>query len=319
MKILRLLSRHVSVCLLCIAASFAPTASAAVITLSPSSSSIAVGQSLTIDFRIRGLGTTANESLSGFDLNALFDPNVLLLTGFSFDNPATSDNQLDLPEVGGFGFFGDVIASAGGIDAYAVSGNTSAVLDAGQANEFRFLSLEFTALAASAGTAIAIDLLDPNLMFLDAGGGLLDIEFSSTQALVTIGQPVQVPEPQSLLLVLLGGALALARSPRVRSLRTMAAATLMLAATAVPAAAQPGATPAPNSRPAAAPAKVQGKVSGEVVAVRGKRVQVRLSSGEQRWVSVEQGLSEADIGKKVSGTLVPKGDTVLMSELSISN
>lgn len=321
MNILRLLSRQLGSCLLAAVALAAPmSANAAVIALTASSSNVAVGQNFSVDFRINGLSGAAGDSLGGFDLDALYDPSALQFVGFSFTDGA--QNQLDLPEQDTLGFAGAAFDAAGRIDVFGISGNSPVVLDAGQAGDFRFLSLQFKAIAARAGTAIAIDLMDPNLLFLDSGINLLNVNYASSRALVTIGQVAQVPEPRSILLLVLGGAALVLSSPRRRrALRGAAASALVVFAIAPAAAQSPAPQPSsPVPRPASAhTAEGQSGLAGVVMAVRGKRMQLRLPNGEQRWVSVDRELSDADIGKKVSGRVVSRGDTVLMSELSLSN
>src|ERR1041384_1848111 len=55
---------------------------AATINLSTASATYNVGQSFNVDFRIGGLTGGANDSLSGFDLDVLFDSGLLKLTGY---------------------------------------------------------------------------------------------------------------------------------------------------------------------------------------------------------------------------------------------
>ncbi|MBQ5938416.1 MULTISPECIES: cohesin domain-containing protein [unclassified Massilia] len=313
MHIFRLLSRNISCALLAAAACAAPSAGAATISVASSASQVALGQSFRVDFRIAGLSAAQYDSLGGFDLDVLFDTSVLEFAGFSFLDAAASSNQLDLPEPGSFGFFGDASAAGGTIDAYGVSGNSSAVLDGGQAGAFRFLSLDFKALAAHAGTAIQIDLADPNLLFLDSGAGLLDTNYSTARVQVAIGQTAPVPEPETLALLGLG-ALGLAAARRRKAGGALLAAAILAAG---PATAQTSA-PAPKAAPAAQ-ASAGTPVSGEVVEVRGKRVLLRLASGESRWVSSTQELSPADVGKKLSARLAPRGDAVVMSDITFTN
>jgi hypothetical protein len=178
---------------------------AATISLSTASSTYSVGQSFSVDFRIGGLTGNSGDSLSGFDLDVLFDSGLLKLTGYGFTDPSSNRNELDLPEAGSFGFFGEASATGGVIDAFGVSGNSAAALDAGQAGEFRFLTLTFEALAASASTAIQVDLDDPALLFLDSGSGDLATSFGTARVgFGIVSGTTAVPEPGSLALLLVG-------------------------------------------------------------------------------------------------------------------
>jgi hypothetical protein len=314
MKILQLLPRQLGNCLLLIAALTASSlAGAATISMTASTASVMPGQSVSVRFGISGLTGAAGDSLSGFDLDILYDNARLQFDSYGFLDTATGINQLDLAEAGQFGFFGEATGSGGVIDVFGLSGNSAAILDLAQAASFQFLSLNFTALGGVGPTFISVDLQDSNLLILDSGSSDLAVNFANSSLMVDIGQATgQVPEPQSPLLILAGAlALALATSKRWRA-RTCAAAgvlALSLAASA-PAAAQ-----APAPEPAAAAVAV----SAVITEVQGKRVLLRLSSGELRWVSAEQELSKADIGKKVSAKIVARGDTFLMSDIAISN
>lgn len=204
--------RNTAVGLLVGAAALA-SAQAAVVTVSASQSSVQLGGSFSLYFDISGLTTTT--SLGTFDLNVNFDGAVLAFSGASFDDNITGQNQLDLPEPASvFPFSGDAQDLGSVVDAYGVSGNSTAKLDDEQADNFRFLTLQFTALALSTGTTLGVDLADLNLIFWDAGFNDLPYSFGSSQATIVITDPTgggTVPEPGALplaLLALAGAALA---------------------------------------------------------------------------------------------------------------
>ncbi|NVD97577.1 PEP-CTERM sorting domain-containing protein [Massilia sp. BJB1822] len=288
---------------------------AAVINLSTSASSVAVGQSFNVDFRISGMSSAAGDSLSGFDLNVLFDSAAVQLTSFSFLDASGSLNQLDLSEAGSFGFLGDAQASGNSIDVFGLSGNSAAVLDTDQADAFRFLSLNFKALAPSAGTAIGLDLSDPNLLFTDSGAGSLPYTMNGDSVRLAIGQGAQVPEPGTLLLLL-------ATLPALALLRRRTATALAVSAgliATLPASAQQMA-PAQASKEASAPfAKAGDTVSGQILEIKGQRAQIRLSNGSAQWVSLDTPISNLQVGAKISGKLVQGGDTLQLTNISISN
>lgn len=294
---------------------------AAVINLSASASSVAVGQSFQVDFRVSGLSAAAGDSLSGFDLNVLFDAAAVQLTGFSFFDASGSLNQLDLSEPGSFGFLGNALVSGNSIDVFGLSGNSAATLDAGQADAFRFLSLNFKALAPSAGTAIGLDLSDPNLLFTDSGAGALPYTVNGDSVRLAIGQGTPVPEPGTLLLLL-------AALPGLALLRRRSAAALAVSAgllASVPASAQQPASasapaPAQASKEASVPfAKAGDTVTAQILEIKGQRAQVRLGNGSVQWISLDTPVSNMQVGAKISGKLVQGGDTLLLTNISISN
>lgn len=184
---------------------FSVSSSASIISVTPSASQVNVGDSFSVFFNISGLSSNAGDSLSGFDLSILYDPAVATFSGFSFNDPSSAINQLDLAELGAFPFAGDATAAGGVIDAFAISGNSPAILDSDQANAFQFLALSFMALAPSAGALISIDLNDPNLLFVDSGSGILPASFQSARASVSIVPSAQnLPEPATWILLAVG-------------------------------------------------------------------------------------------------------------------
>jgi hypothetical protein len=299
--------------LLCVGAS---TASAAVINVSTASNKLTVGQSFFVAFSVSGLTGAPNDSLSGFDLNVHFDQSAVQLTGFSFVDPGSAQNQLDLAEPGAFPFLGDVIGGSGVIDAFGLSGNSASVLDASQANAFTFLMLKFSALAASQLSTIAIDMNDPNLLFTNSEADLLAPGFGSTAVTFEISSgSTSVPEP-GVLLLLGAGATALMLSRRRKFTGRAGAAVLALGlAGALPAsAAQPQTQPVPVAKDAVSAPETAGAIEGVIVAVEGQRLQLRLPSGAVRWLTVAAPLSKGQIGKRVSGTTVARGDTFLLAD-----
>jgi hypothetical protein len=195
---------------------------AAFIDVRTSAGSVQSNATFDVIFSVSGLTGAADDSLSGFDLDVLFDTTFLSFVSGSFVNGGGGSNQLALPEPGAFAFFGDAVANAGRIDAFGLSGNSAAVLDGAQAGAFDFLTLQFLALAETAATTISIDLTDPNLLFVDSTGGDLPVSLRSTAAQVSIATsqpPTSVPEPGAASLLLIGLALTLASRTRARKLR----------------------------------------------------------------------------------------------------
>jgi hypothetical protein len=181
-------------------------AEAVPVTLGSSVVSIAPNGAVDIRFDIGDLTAAA---FSGFDIDVLFDATLFAFTSASFSDPVLGSNQLDLPEATALPFAGGAFDLGGGrLDVFGLSGNSTAVLEALQASAFRFLTLSFTSLGAIGTGTFAIDLLDPNLLFLDAAAG--DLAITGTLATsVTVAAPSSVPEPTSLMLLFVGmGALA---------------------------------------------------------------------------------------------------------------
>lgn len=184
---------------------FSAPSSAAIINVVASASEVMIGDSFSIFFNVSGLSPVFGDSLSGFDLDILYNPAVVGFSGFSFVDSSSAINQLDLSETGAFPFAGDAIAVSGVIDAFAISGNSSVTLDSNQANAFRFLALSFSALAPSAGTSISINLSDPNLLFLDSGSGILPVTLQSSSASVSVIRSAQnISEPAVWILLAVG-------------------------------------------------------------------------------------------------------------------
>ena len=307
------------------------SAQAAFVEVTASQASVNLGGVFSVHFGISGLTAASGSSLSGFDLNVQFDASVLQLSGYSFVDPASALDQLDLPEMGSPGAIGSVLASGGLIDVFDLSGNSEAVLDGLQADSFRFLSLTFTALAASSGSSILIDLVDPDLLFIDSSGGTLPVSFRSSSASITVEQGSAVlPEPAALglvLVALLAGAWAIRRHPaaparragtRRVALSLALAGALGTALVGTDSRAQTGAvtgavTGAATGAPLRAAANVGTPFDAVVLEVAGGRLKVRTSDGRELWVAVP-GVQTADrVGMRVQGLARPRGDTVFVA------
>jgi hypothetical protein len=291
-------------------------AEASVIGVTSSTSHVGIGQSFAVSFDIQGLTGAANSSLSSFDLDVLYDAALLRLIGVNFSDPATGRNQLDFSEAGGFGFLGGAQSKGGRIDLFGLSGNSAGVLDAVQADVFRFASLTFEALAPAPLTTIAIDLNDTSMLFIDSGASMLATGFGNTSANIDIGVAA-IPEPSTLLLVLMG-ALAFGLHYRRRNAAPPIAAAILAFGLATGAHAAPASeTPAPT-KSTATPSQ-QEAISGVITAVVGQRMQIRSNSGAQRWYTTAIPLEPGHVGKRVSGVAAAAGDGQVLLRPSFSN
>lgn len=276
-------------------------ASAATVNVSSSSSHVAVGSTVTLSFAISGLHQGGTGSLAGFDLDLHYDNSLLQFQGAGFSDAATGINQLDLPEAGQLGFLGDATAAAGVVDAFGLSGNSLAALDAQQADAFDFLTVSFIALQASSGTALVVDLSDPLLQFVDGNSQAINVNFASARAQLVIdaqGGGGTLPEPTTPVLALA----ALAGAGWARRRRAVGAALALGLALAAPLASHAQATA--DTKAAPTPIDVR------VIEVSGSRAKVRADDGREFWVTVDQSLSADKVGQRLRGQAVPRGDAI---------
>lgn len=307
---MRLISlRRIATCALLF---WAAAASAATVNVTASSSHLTVGSTVTLRFAVAGLHQGGTGSLAGFDLDLHYDSSLLQFQGAGFVDAGSGSNMLDLPEPGGLGFFGDALAAGGIVDALGLSGNSSAVLDAQQADAFDFLTLSFIALQATTGTDLVVDLADPALLFLDGAGQAIGMNFISSRAQLVIdaqgGGGNTVPEPAAPALAL--AALAGAAWVRRRTTGTGRAALALSLALTAPLASQ-------------AQTKVEAKVEPapinvRVVEVAGSRAKVRADDGREYWVTVGQTLSADKVGQRLRGKALPRGDAIKVNEPTFS-
>ena len=322
MKSLHILSRHIGhgLLLLALSAGILIPAPAAVINVSTTSAHVSVGRSFNVLFDVRGLSSTPNDSLSGFDLDIVFDPLTVRLLNASFFDPASGANQLAFSEAGSFGFIGQTAISGGVIDLFGISGNSAGVLDASQNDVFRFVTLTFETLASSPGTFIGVNLADPALLFTDSGAGVLPIVFDNSSVGITIG-PTAIAEPSSLTLCMAGAFafLMTLRRRRVAILRAGGISITLLASLAMPAQTQAQTGTSTSTTQQQTTPVNQEAIDGVITAIKGQRLQVRLNSGKLVWMTSTTSLSSSHVGKRLTGIAVPAGDGLVLTQARFFN
>lgn len=289
-------------------------ACAAVIDVATPSNTLRVGDAVSVNFSISGLIRAPDASLSAFDLDIRFDQAAMQLTGFDFVDPASGQNQLDLAEADSFPFLGDAFVNGNLIDVYGLSGNSAALLDAGQADSFTFLMLHFTATAKSPLSTVEIDLIDPSQLFVNSQTAQLSTTIGASGVQFTINAAVPpVPEPAPLALFGVGllALAAMQRQVRHRIGRRVRPAAATATATAVMLLSLPATMPALAQAPAPAVTApdTASALTGVIVDAQGQRMLVRLPGGATRWVTVAAPLGKGHLGKKVSGIAIARGDT----------
>lgn len=165
----------------------APSAAAIVVNFVASATQVNVGDFVTVDMNISGLG---NEILRSFDINMLFDPGVL-------DNFSVT-HMVALQWPGG-GIFGPSIFGAGNTKVVDIAFDDDATLAASQANDFVVLRFGFTAIADGSSF---VDLgLDANSerRFGGINNAALSVDVEGVCIAVGTGScpSVGIPEPAS--------------------------------------------------------------------------------------------------------------------------
>ena len=173
----------------------APASAAIVLSFAPSAQHVNVGDTVTVDVSISGLGA---EILSGFDLNFRYNASIL---NFSLIDGTSAFDQLG----NGFGappiFVFDAIVN-GDLGVQASALDPDATLAANQADSFVLFHIELTGVTDGV-TSFGLGA-DPDFErnFLGLNAGTLNVQIGS--ACVAVGQgSCQVPEPASYALVLL--------------------------------------------------------------------------------------------------------------------
>lgn len=194
---------------------WATSASALDLSFAPATASRVVGQSIGIDIVVSGLnGSTPNLAVTDYDLDINFNPGVLSFDSFSFGTRLGSADD-DFPSFTDFTVVGDVI------DLAEVSFLDYTSLRTLQGNSFVLGTMSFTALAAGVSNFSFVVNSLATLDVIQAEGQIIPDNVFASATLGTAEITVSnVPEPSSLLLLLLGlAALAACRSRLTASAR----------------------------------------------------------------------------------------------------
>jgi len=157
-------------------------ANASTVTLVPSESTVAVGDTVSVDLNVSGLGADVAPSLGTYDITIDFPAN------FTFDNVVFGDPSLG--DQLGAGALTETIPGSSDIELIEVSLDTVAALNLAQPDAFTLAVLSFTANTPGSGS-FSLN----NITLGDASGKALGSSVSNT----TIGAVSSVPEPSTIL------------------------------------------------------------------------------------------------------------------------
>ncbi len=158
------------------------TAGAATLTLVPSESNVSVGDTVSVELNISGLGDDTAPSLGAYDIT-VDTPGF-----FTFNNAAFGDSVLESDQLGSSAFT-ETILGSDTIQLIEVSFESVAALNSTQPDAFTLATLNFTATGPGSGS---FSLADVTLS--DASG----LALSSSVSNASISAFSSVPEPSTL-------------------------------------------------------------------------------------------------------------------------
>jgi hypothetical protein len=179
--------------LLTIGMCFSFNANAVSIDLIANQTAVNVGDNLEVQVRISGLNDVSAPSLGDYDVNFNYDTSLFNFSSIVWGDSALG-NQLDLS---GFGSLQDVSSGLGWLRVFEASVDDTLDLELLQAGEFTLFSVLLNATAIGSGNFSLT-----NNAIGDAYGNDVSID-TITGTTVDVGS-VSVPEPSSMLLLLLG-------------------------------------------------------------------------------------------------------------------
>ena len=179
-------------------AAFAAPSQAALIEVSPSTQTVAPGDTVSVDIVLSGL--TANETVGGFSLVLGFDPSILGAPRAYANDPGGVMGPVPLDLSGGFG--------ALSLDLFylADASLTEAALKAAEGTGFTLAHVTFTA-AAEGLSLLTLSVSPSTGVFLSDYSGVNEIPASAKNGQVCVSRPGGVecgstaPEPGTLALL----------------------------------------------------------------------------------------------------------------------
>ena len=170
------------------------------VALEPSSQTISVGNPVSVDLVISGLGNFASPSLGGFDFDLSYNPAVLGAVSVTFGS------HLDLGIVGSLQNSG--LSTAGAIHVDETSFESSTDLHTNQPSTFTLATLNFSSVG------LGISTIDFTSGSLSDDTGQISLEFLTQAAQVQVNGNSQVPDSCSTAWLLGVGLVGLVASRR---------------------------------------------------------------------------------------------------------
>jgi len=193
--------RRLAVLVVITCAAHMPAANAVLLDFQAPSADAVMGESVSVEIVVSGLGDFSPDSLGAFDVSVAYDPVVFGFSGYTLGallGDLGSAESLDASA-------GD---SGGEVNIAQVSLLADAALHALQPGEFALATLDFDVLDLAVGATSQLSFA--GALLGDTGGGALPVTNSGPATFVG---SAEVPNPSTVLL-LLGGLLSLRAARR---------------------------------------------------------------------------------------------------------